>query len=320
MATVFFSYSHKDEVLRNELEAHLALLRHEGLVEAWHDRRIVAGNELDDAIFSKLEVADIILLLVSSDFMNSAYCFSREMARAMERHNAKEARVIPVILRHCDWHQAPFGKLMATPRDGKPIASWPDRDEAMAEVAREVRKAVEATGAGAEPLTVAVAVAKARGAAQPAAAAGLPRSSNLRLKQEFTQQDADEFVRSTFDYICRFFEGSVQAVGERNADVAGRYERIDSRSMAAVLYRGGKMIAGCSVRLDSMGRAGGIAFSHDSSASQSSFNEMLTPEAGDQALHLKSMGMAWGSGRDKQLTQEGAAEFLWELFIKPAQS
>ncbi|WP_198350313.1 TIR domain-containing protein [Burkholderia ubonensis] len=210
MATIFFSYCHKDEVLRNELEAHLALLKHEGLVDAWHDRRIVAGEEIDDAIFSKLEKADIILLLVSSDFINSAYCYSREMARAMERHSAGEARVIPVILRHCDWTRAPFGKLLAAPRDGKPVASWPDRDEALADVARQVRQAVDASGA----------VAKA-GTPKPAAvgrsadASSPPRSSNLRLKQEFTEKDADDFVRSTFEFTCRFFEGSVQAVGAK---------------------------------------------------------------------------------------------------------
>jgi TIR domain len=316
MATVFFSYSHKDEALRNELEAHLALLKHEGLVEAWHDRRIVAGDEVDDAIFGELETANIILLLVSSDFINSAYCYSREMTRAMERHAAGDARVIPVILRHCDWARAPFGKLLAAPRDGKPVVSWPDRDEALADVARQVRQAVEAMGATAGSSKRAGSTI----AAKPSAAPSLPRSSNLRLKQEFTEKDADDFVRSTFDYINRFFEGSVEAIGERNSGVSGTFDRIDSRRMAAILYRGGKKIAGCSVRLDSLGRTGGIAFSYDASGTQSSYNEMLTPEAGDQSLYLKAMGMAWGGGRDKHLTQEGAAEFLWELFIKQAQS
>ena len=316
MAVVFFSYSHKDEVLRNELEAHLALLKHEGLVEAWHDRRIVAGDEFDDAIFGQLEAADVILLLVSSDFINSPYCYSREMTRAMERHAAGAARVIPVILRHCDWTRAPFGKLLAAPRDGKPVMSWPDRDEALADVARQVRQAVEATGA-----TQPNAKRKpAAGQARAAAAAALPRSSNLRLTQEFTEKDSDDFVRSTFDYVCRFFEGSVNAVGERNPGVSGTFDRIDSRRMAAILYRGGKKIAECSVRLDALGRAGGIAFSYDASASRGSYNEMLTPEAGEQSLYFKSMGMSWGGGRDKHLSQEGAAEFLWELFIMQAQS
>lgn len=316
MATIFFSYSHKDEVLRNELEAHLALLKREGLVEAWHDRRIFAGDEIDDAVFSQLEAADIILLLVSSDFISSAYCYSREMARAMERHQAGEARVIPVILRHCDWTNAPFGQLLAAPRDGKPVASWPDRDEALADVARQIRQAVEATGAvAAKP-----AMANSAVSGRPTFASDLPRSSNLRLKQTFTEKDTDDFVRSSFDFICRFFEGSVQTIGERNPDITGTFDRIDSRRMAAVLYRSGKKIAGCSVRLDSLGRTNGVAFSYDLSASPGSYNEMLNPEAGDQCLHFKSMGMAWGGVRNKHLSQEGAAEFLWGLFIKQAQS
>lgn len=315
MATIFFSYSHKDEILRNELEAHLALLKHEGLVEAWHDRRIVAGDEVDDAIFSQLEAADIILLLVSSDFICSAYCYSREMARAMERHHDGQARVIPVILRHCDWSKAPFGKLLAAPRDGKPVTSWPDRDEALADVAKQVRYAVEATG------TVVVKPRKISPAAlgQSTGTSSLPRSSNLRLKREFTEKDTDDFVRLSFDYICRFFEGSIHAIGERNPDISGTFDRIDSRRIAAVLYRNGKKIAECSVRLDSLGRNAGVAFSYDSSASPGSFNEMLSAEIGDQSLHFKAMGISWSGSGDKQLSQEGAAEFLWELFIKQAQ-
>ena len=315
MTTIFFSYSHKDEVLRNELEAHLALLKHEGLVESWHDRRIVAGDELDETIFGQLEAANIILLLVSSDFMSSNYCYSREMMRAMERHQTQEARVIPVILRHCDWTNAPFGKLMAVPRDAKPVTSWPDRDEAFADVAKQVRQAVESIRTSNSPKKPSN--PRLSGSSNVSA---LPRSSNLRLKQEFTEMDVDQFVRSSFDFICRFFEGSVSAVNTRNPDVTGTFELIDSRRMAAVLYRSGKKITECSVRLDVRGRSNGIAFSYDMSAASNSYNEMLMPEAGNQSLHFKSMGMAWGSGKDKQMSQEGAAEFLWELFIRQAQS
>jgi len=315
MTTIFFSYSHKDEVLRNELEAHLALLKHEGLVESWHDRRIVAGEEIDESIFSQLETANIILLLVSSDFMSSNYCYSREMTRAMERHHAQEAKVIPVILRHCDWTTAPFGKLMAIPRDAKPVTSWPDRDEALADVAKQVRLAVESFKTSNAPTKF----SSPRPIASPIVSA-LPRSSNLRLKQEFSELDVDQFLRSSFDFICRFFEGSVSALNTRNPDVTGTVELIDSRRMAVILYRGGKKLTECSVRLDVRGHVNGIAFSYDSTAPSNSYNEMLMPEAGDQSLHFKSMGMAWGSGKDKQMSQEGAAEFLWELFIKQAQS
>jgi len=323
MASVFFSYSHKDEALRDQLESHLAMLKNQGLIDAWYDRRIVAEDEFDNAILANLETADIILLLISSDFLSSPYCFSREMVRAMERHEAGEARVIPVILRHCAWQSAPFGKLLAAPGDGKPVTSWPDRDEALADVARQVAKAVEALSSGASPSGTAAKppVAVSRPAELAGSLQPKPRSSNLRLKKEFTEKERDEFLRSTFEFICRFFEGSIEAIGERNPDVTGTFDRIDSRRMAAILYRNGKKIAESSVRLDGLGaRSNGIAFSYHASAHQGSFNEILSVEVSEQALYLKSMGMAWGGGgRDKQLSQEGAAEFLWDLFIRNAQ-
>lgn len=319
MASVFFSYSHKDEAFRDQLESHLALLKHQGLIDAWHDRRITAGDQIDDAIFSKLETADIILLLVSSDFISSSYCYSREMARAMERHDAGQARVIPVILRHCMWHDAPFGKLMAVPLDGKPIASLPDRDEAIAQVAAEVAKAVKAVGGSAAP---APAISRLRAAATAESSADManPRSSNLRLKKEFSEKDRDEFMRSTFDFICRYFEGSVDAISARNTDVTGTFERIDSRRMATVLYRGGKKIAQCSIRQEGLSRDNGIAFSHDASANHGSFNELLSVGTDDQSLFMTALGMGWsGSKRDQHLSQEGAAEFYWDMFIRSAQ-
>ncbi|CAN5906184.1 hypothetical protein BH20PSE1_BH20PSE1_14280 [soil metagenome] len=141
---LFYSYSHKDEKLRNQLETHLALLRRQGLIHQWHDRRIGAGQEWAGAIDVNLESAQIILLLVSADFIASDYCYEKEMARAIERHEAGEARVIPVILRAVDWKDAPFAKLQALPKDGKPVTAWADRDAAWLDVAQGIRKAVEA--------------------------------------------------------------------------------------------------------------------------------------------------------------------------------
>ena len=105
---LFFSYSHVDESHRDQLEVHLSALKHQGLIEAFHDRRIVAGSDLGQSIDANLNAADVILLLVSADFIASQYCYDREMIRAMERHDKGEAKVIPVILRPCDWHGLPF--------------------------------------------------------------------------------------------------------------------------------------------------------------------------------------------------------------------
>ncbi len=100
---VFLSYSHRDESLRDALSTHLALLEREGTIRTWHDRRIGAGEDRKGEIDGYLESADLILLLISPDFIASDYCFDVEMTRALERHEAGEARVIPVILRPTDW-------------------------------------------------------------------------------------------------------------------------------------------------------------------------------------------------------------------------
>jgi tetratricopeptide (TPR) repeat protein len=141
---VFFSYSHKDEGLRNELETHLAMLKNEGVISDWHDRQILPGQEWDGQIDEHLNSADIILLLASPDFLASKYCYDIEVARAMERHEeAGDACVIPVILRPCEWQRAPFSKLQALPTGTVPITRWPDRDEAFLKVAEGIRRAVE---------------------------------------------------------------------------------------------------------------------------------------------------------------------------------
>lgn len=138
---IFVSYSHQDEALHNELAKHLTPLEREGVIQRWHDRQLTAGAEFGDEIDASLNRADIILLLVSPDFIASEYCWGKEMKRAMERHEAGEARVIPVILRPVDWHKMPFGKLLALPKDGKAVTNWSDLDTALLDVAKGVRLA-----------------------------------------------------------------------------------------------------------------------------------------------------------------------------------
>lgn len=140
---LFYSYSQKDEALRKELETHLAMLKNDGVILDWHDRQIMAGQEWDGKIDEHLKSADIILLLASPDFLASKYCFDIEVTRAMERHEAGEARVIPIILRPCEWERAPFSKLQSLPVGTLPITRWPDRDEAFLNVTQGIRRAVE---------------------------------------------------------------------------------------------------------------------------------------------------------------------------------
>jgi tetratricopeptide (TPR) repeat protein len=127
-------------------------LKRQGVIASWHDRRIGAGTEWAGQIDDHLNSAKVILLLVSSDFLASDYCYDLEMKRAMERHDAKEACVIPIALRPCDWKGAPFGKLQGLPKDMKPVTSWANQDEAFTDIARGIRQAVEKIKANPEHL------------------------------------------------------------------------------------------------------------------------------------------------------------------------
>src|SRR5258708_2988523 len=143
--SVFYSYAHEDERLRRKLETHLGLLQQKGLIASWHDRNISAGTEWAHEINTHLNTAQIILLLVSASFLASKYCYSREMTRALERHEAGSARVIPIILRPVSWEHAPFSKLQALPTGARPITGrgWHNSDEAFADVAQGIGKVVE---------------------------------------------------------------------------------------------------------------------------------------------------------------------------------
>ncbi len=140
---IFFCYAREDENLRNELEKHLSILKQQGQIITWHDRKIGAGKEWEREIDTHLNTAHVILLLISQNFMNSDYCYSIEMKRALERHEVGTVRVIPVILRPVDWKGAPFSKLQVLPTDGKPITRWRNRDEAFLSIAEGIREAVQ---------------------------------------------------------------------------------------------------------------------------------------------------------------------------------
>ncbi|HEY1349913.1 MAG TPA: protein kinase [Ktedonobacteraceae bacterium] len=140
---VFFSYSHKDEEMRQELETHLSNLKRQRVITGWHDGEIRAGDLWEEEIDMHLSSAHIILLLVSPDFIDSNYCYEKEMLRAMERHKAGEAHVVPIILRPAHWERTPFGKLQALPSGAKALTLWTNRDEAFVSVARGLQKLVD---------------------------------------------------------------------------------------------------------------------------------------------------------------------------------
>jgi hypothetical protein len=327
--TLFFSYSHVDESLRNQLEVHLFALKRQGLIATWHDRRIMAGSPVGNRIDTNLNASQVVLLLVSADFIASDYCYEREMARAMERHEKGEARIIPVILRPCDWHDLPFGKLLAAPRDGKPITTWPNIDEAFLDVERAIKDAVKELGEEdkGSPQNPASRVSVSRMPRQPgwpeavSETLGGPRSSNLRVKKEFTDLDRDRFRHEGFEFIARFFENSMQELVKRNPGLDQRFQRVDAKHFTAALYQNGQKVCKGSVSI-----AGGtfgsdsIEYVMDDNPRHGGMNEAVSVKADDQSLYFQALGMQSYGRRDKEkLSPQGAAEVFWDLFIQPLQ-
>jgi hypothetical protein len=140
---IFLSYSHKDEDMKNQLDTFLINLKRSGSIEVWQDRQLLAGTEWDNTIKNELDTADIILLLISADFNASNYIWEKELATAMQRHERGEARVIPVLLRNCEWQDMPYAKLQALPSNAMPVSGFADKDLAYTEVAKGIRKVVE---------------------------------------------------------------------------------------------------------------------------------------------------------------------------------
>ena len=141
--SVFTSYSHQDRAFYKELETHLSNLRRQNVITSWYNGDISPGSEWESQIIAHLNSDQIILLLISADFIASDFCYSIEMVQAIARHDANQARVIPIILRPTDWKGAPFAKLQVLPTGGKAVTRWPTHDDAFEDVVKGIRQAIE---------------------------------------------------------------------------------------------------------------------------------------------------------------------------------
>jgi hypothetical protein len=188
---VFISYSHKDEALMERLRDHLSTMRRGGVISDWHDREIPPGDEWKGEIDEHLEEASLILLLISPAFIASDYCYAIEGQRALERHDAGEARVIPIMLRPVDVPEA-ISRLQMLPERARPVASWPDRDKAFKSVVDGIKAAIdELRGSSADVSRMDAAPAPAKpsgGSATQRAEETAARSNQISAEQRLLQR------------------------------------------------------------------------------------------------------------------------------------
>lgn len=320
MATAFISYSHRDESFRQELEVHLAPLRRQGLLSVWHDRRITAGDPLDERISENLESADLILMLISADFVASEYCYTREMTRALERHEAKTARAISIICRPCDFYGLQFAKFVLLPTDAKAVSSWTDRDAAWVDVVKGIRGALAATT---RPVTPQAQPSAQIPPASPGRSPPAKPTKSLRLPKTFTDLDRHDFLEAAFERMWEIFQANAAELEAQSAGVVVRRVRIDAHAFSVRIFFNGAEVGGGAVFHGNRGFGRDqICFSYDASAANNAMNEWFSIEVADGELALKSGGMLRmrSGSREQPVDADQAAELLWDSILEQVKS
>jgi hypothetical protein len=184
---------------------------------------------------------------------------------------------------------------LAAPKDGKPVTKWADQDDAFLDIVTAIKDALKDLGKASSTVNA----RSIESSATPQSSTAPIRSSNLRIRKQFSDLDRDTFRHEGFDFIAKFFESSLLEIANRNPGLAQRFQRVDANHFTASLYQNGE-------KADTP-RDGGM-------------NEAVYVKNDARTLYLEPLGMQSYGSRDKQkLTPQGAAEFFWDLFIRPLQ-
>lgn len=323
MTTGFISYTHADTALKEQLVRHLAPLRREGLIDLWHDGLLHPAEHLDPAVQAALAASDVVILLVSADFIASEYCYEQEMLRAFARQRDGTVRVIPVILRPCQWKGVPIGndetlsEFVALPKDGKAVTSWSDTDTAFDDAACAIRHMLK-SGNGNSTHDKAGSASRSNARARPLRTGS---TSLLGIAAKPTDLDRDRFLRNGYMTTAALFEEKLAELKASDTRIDTDFERIDSRSFAASVYLDGKRVGQVSIWHGGDMWRNALCLSYDTATStRNSMNDWLPIEDTPQ-------GLAFGAGNAMSRHRAGApldadwgANYFWENFLEQVRS
>ena len=302
----FISYSHHDKAALDRLHVHLKNLTRGGHIETWYDRDILAGSDLNAEIERELEAADLFLLLVSPDFIASDYCVEREMKRALERHAAGKARVVPIIVEECDWKaMGELRQLKAVPTDGKAISEWANSNTAYLNVVQELRRIIEA-----DSLPPAV------GKAAPEPVALHPATTRYRAKRQFDQIDKSDFRDAAFVINKDYFRRASTEIDSIEG-LRSRFVDRGATSFGATIVNGGHRNGTAHITVhcrNSNVAMGDIYYSFSENAGDNTANGGFNVSADDYEQFLVQTMNMFGKA-DERLNPDQAAEVLWNEFI-----
>ena len=308
-ARAFLSYSHADEKALERLHKHLAVLRRDGSLAAWTDHAILAGDNLDDEITAQLEESDLFIAIVSPDYLASKYCYEREFQRALERAEGGAMRIVAIIIEPCDWLSTPLHKLMALPKDGKPISEWTNPNNAYLDVVTQLRRLLSV---------------KPADAGRAAAAAPVEQAARrVRLKRDFDAIEKAEFVDRTYQVMRRYFEEAAAELSQASEDLRTRLEDMDQNAFTCSLVNRARQSGGeahITVR-NAKGREsfhGDLSYIFEKHAAASSSHGGIRVEADDYQLFLTTERFSMGRDGTVRFTPERVAEWLWNEFVQRA--
>lgn len=303
----FISYSHVDEKHLERLHKHMAMLKRDGLIDAWSDHDILAGSRLGQEISNKLEESQLFIALVSPDYIDSTYCYDKEFKRAQELADAGRLRIVPVILEPCDWLSSPFSELLALPKDGMAISEWTNQNVAYLDIVNGIRRIVKSDNAAIKTKSSSLELTN-----------GISR--RVKIKQEFDAIQRSDFANEAFNVIRAYFQGSCK---ELNCieDLKARYETMSDRAFTCTVVNRG-IIGGREAHVTIRNDQGHRHFSRDISyvnqahAGPGTTNGSIRVEADDYNLFL-TMDTFHG-GNEQKLEAQQVAEKLWLNFVQQA--
>ena len=266
--------------------------------------------ELDADIAVQLESCELFLLLVSPDFLASDYCVEREMERALERHRAGGARVIPIIIEPCEWARTPLRSLKALPRDGVPVSEWPNQNRAYLDVVQELRRILEVGTVPRDPV-------REVPTAQPRA--HQPSPGRYRIRRDFDEIDRGEFRESAFAVMRDCFARGIADI-DAIEGLRGRFVSLSATSFTCTIVNGAREHGTAHITVH--GRMGGVGFGDISyvfseAAPPGTSNGCFTVDADEYELFLSPL-LGMGRYDDERLTPEAAASHLWGEFLQQA--
>lgn len=303
----FISYSHRDEWALDRLRVHLAMLERQGKITAWSDKMIEPGGNIDAAVVKQLQTCELFIPLVSPDFLASFYCYEKELAKAIARHDKGEIRIVPVVIEPCDWKGSPLVSFKMLPKDGKAVSEYTNPNNAFLEVTNGLRAISESFSGAQEKSASAVAAGRSTSAG----------ARRYRAKRTFDEIDKQDFRDESFAAIRTYFKASVDELNSIEG-FKGRFTDMKDGAFTCTVVNTGheRGTAHITVHPGGQDHFGDLYWSNKANAPTGSSNGHFTIEADDYEMHL--VDNDYSHGETHKLTPRQAAERLWDRFIEQA--